>query len=146
MRAVKLSHFAAAGALAATAVLGALSAAQAQELVLGVIGNSKDMVQPYSPTSSASASSLYAQLYDNLTSYDLSGAVVMRLAESMTPNATLDVWTVKLRPNVKRHDGKPFTAADVIASVKYMMDKANNFIVSSQIDFVDPKSCARSMT
>lgn len=139
MRAVKLSHFAAAGALAATAVLGALSAAQAQELVLGVIGNSKDMVQPYSPTSSASASSLYAQLYDNLTSYDSSGAVVMRLAESMTPNATLDVWTVKLRPNVKRHDGKPFTAADVIASVKYMMDKANNFIVSSQIDFVDPE-------
>ena len=135
---LRLNRVVAAGLLAATTALTMLGAAQAQELVLGVIGNSKDMVQPYSPTSSASASSLYQQLYDGLTSYDSSGAVVMQLAESMTPNATLDVWTVKLRPNVKRHDGKPFTADDVIASVKYMMDKANNFVVSSQIDFVNP--------
>lgn len=135
---VKLNRIVAVGLLAATTVLSTFTVVQAQELVLGVIGNSKDMVQPYSPTTSASAGSLYTQLYDSLTTYDSKGAVVMQLAESMTPNATLDVWTVKLRPNVKRHDGKPFTADDVIASVQYMMDPANNFIVSSQIDFVDP--------
>ncbi|MDF0752855.1 hypothetical protein NLU14_21760, partial [Marinobacter sp. 71-i] len=90
--------------------LTAHTIAHAQELVLGVIGNSKDQVQPYTPTSSASAGSLYGQLYEGLTGYDSKGAVAMQLAQSMTPNATLDVWTVKLRPGVKRHDGKPFTA------------------------------------
>ncbi|MFJ6321530.1 MULTISPECIES: ABC transporter substrate-binding protein [unclassified Rhizobium] len=126
------------GLLTATTALAGFSAAKAQELVLGVIGNSKDMVQPYSPTDSVSADSMYDQLYDGLTSHDSKGGVVMRLAESMTPNAAMDVWTVKLRPNVKRHDGKPFTADDVIASIRYMLDKANHFVVSSQIDFVDP--------
>lgn len=135
---VKFSRVIALTLLTSSAIVTTHTIAQAQELVLGVIGNSKDQVQPYTTTSSASAGSLFTQLYDGLASYDSKGAVVMRLAESMTPNATLDVWTVKLRPNVKRHDGKPFTADDVIASVKYMMDKANNFIVSSQIDFVDP--------
>lgn len=135
---VKFSRAIAVAMLAATTTLTTHTFAQAQELVLGVIGNSKDQVQPYTPTSSASAGSLYGQLYEGLTGYDSNGAVAMRLAESMTPNATLDVWTVKLRSNVKRHDGKPFIADDVIASIKYMMDPANNFVVSSQIDFVDP--------
>lgn len=135
---VKFSRAIAVALLTATTALASHTIAQAQELVLGVIGNSKDQVQPYTPTSSASAGSLYNQLYDGLTAYDSKGAVVMELAESMTPNATLDVWTVKLRPNVKRHDGKPFAADDVIASIKHMMDPANNFVVSSQIDFVDP--------
>ncbi|WP_448955596.1 ABC transporter substrate-binding protein [Labrys neptuniae] len=141
MAAVKLSHFVRVGLLSAAAVLGSLGYAQAQaanEVVLGVIGNSKDMVQPYTPTDSASATSLYHQLYDGLTARDPKGAVVMQLAESMTPNAAMDVWTVKLRPNVKRHDGKLFSADDVIASVKYMMDEKNNFISSSRINFVDP--------
>lgn len=111
---VKFSRAIAVALLTATTALTTHTLARAQELVLGVIGNSKDMVQPYTPTSSASAGSLYNQLYDGLTAYDSKGAVVMELAESMTPNATLDAWTVKLRPNVKRHDGKPFTAADVI--------------------------------
>lgn len=133
---VKFSRAIAVAVLAATTAL--TTHTFAQELVLGVIGNSKDQVQPYTPTSSASAGSLYNQLYEGLTAYDSNGAVVMELAASMAPNATLDVWTVKLRPNVKRHDGKPFTADDVIASVKHMMDPANNFVVSSQLDFVDP--------
>jgi peptide/nickel transport system substrate-binding protein len=140
MISAKLRRAAAVGLMASTALLGSSLTALAQaELVLGVIGNSKDVVQPYSPTTSASAESLYSQLYDNLSAYAPDGAVVMELAESMVPNETLDVWTVHLRPNVMRHDGKPFTADDVIASVKYMMDPENNFILRSQIDFVDPE-------
>jgi peptide/nickel transport system substrate-binding protein len=95
MNSAKFSRLVAVGLLAATTALTTFSLAQAQELVLGVIGNNKDMVQPYSPTTSSSASALYGQLYDGLTSYGPDGSVVMRLAESMTPNATMDVWTVK---------------------------------------------------
>jgi peptide/nickel transport system substrate-binding protein len=142
---VGFNRLAVAGLLAATTALStsaftpALSQTLApKELVLGVIGNNKDMVQPYTPTASGSAAALYNQLYNGLTTRDSKGAVIMQLAESMTPNAAMDVWTVKLRPNVKRHDGKLFRADDVIASIKYMMDEKNNFISSSRIDFVDP--------
>lgn len=142
MPSMKFNRRGAASFLAATVLVAAgflpAHAQSPQELVLGVIGNSKDMVQPYSPTRSASAASLYAQLYDGLSAYDSKGAVVMQLAESMTPNATMDVWTVKLRPGVKRHDGKSFTADDVIASIQYMLDPANNFVLASELNFVDP--------
>ena len=38
------------------------------------------------------------------------------LALSWKPNDKGDVWTFKLRPNVKFHDGQPFTAKDVAAT------------------------------
>ncbi|MDO8365095.1 MAG: ABC transporter substrate-binding protein [Actinomycetota bacterium] len=39
------------------------------------------------------------------------------LAESWSPNADGSVWTFKLRSGVKWHDGNPFTAADVVATM-----------------------------
>ena len=39
------------------------------------------------------------------------------LAESWEPNADGSVWTFKLRQGVKWHDGTPFTAADVVATL-----------------------------
>lgn len=39
--------------------------------------------------------------------------LVPQLALSWTPNADATKWTFKLRPNVKWHDGSPFTADDV---------------------------------
>lgn len=139
----KFGHRMALSLLAASFLTGAglmpANAQSAQELVLGVIGNSKDMAQPYSPTRSASAASLYAQLYDGLSAHDAKGGIVMQLAESMTPNSAMDVWTVKLRQGILRHDGKQFTADDVIASVQYMLDPTNNFVLASELNFVDPQ-------
>ncbi len=39
------------------------------------------------------------------------------LAESWEPNADGSEWTFKLRQGVKWHDGSPFTAADVVATL-----------------------------
>ncbi len=39
------------------------------------------------------------------------------LAESWSPNADGSVWTFKLRPGVKWHDGTAFTSADVVATL-----------------------------
>ena len=39
------------------------------------------------------------------------------LAESWKPNADGSVWTFNLRKGVKWHDGKPFTSADVVATM-----------------------------
>ena len=44
------------------------------------------------------------------------------VAESMTPNEDATVWTIKLRPDVSFHDGKPLTAADVAFSIRFLGD------------------------
>jgi peptide/nickel transport system substrate-binding protein len=51
--------------------------------------------------------------------------LVPRLALSAEPNANATVWTIKLRPSVTWHDGKPFTADDVVWSIKTWSTSAN---------------------
>jgi peptide/nickel transport system substrate-binding protein len=50
--------------------------------------------------------------------YSLEG----RLATKWEPGSSPDTWTFTLRPNVKWHDGKPFTADDVIATFDKLTD------------------------
>ena len=40
------------------------------------------------------------------------------LAESLEPNKDATEWTIRVRPGVKWHDGTPFTANDVLYSLK----------------------------
>jgi peptide/nickel transport system substrate-binding protein len=47
------------------------------------------------------------------------------LALAWTPNKDATVWEVKLRPGVVWHDGKPFTADDVIYTLRLMGDPAH---------------------
>lgn len=47
------------------------------------------------------------------------------LALSWTPNTAGDVWTFKLRPGVKFHDGRIMNAADVVASMDRLADPKN---------------------
>jgi peptide/nickel transport system substrate-binding protein len=61
-------------------------------------------------------------LYDGLVALDLNARPQYRLAESMTPNADATVWTVRLRPGVEFHNGKPLTAEDVIYSIQQVVD------------------------
>ena len=51
-----------------------------------------------------------AALYDTLTAPNTKGEYVPNLAESVTPNATFNEWTIKLRPGIKFHDGTPLNA------------------------------------
>jgi peptide/nickel transport system substrate-binding protein len=48
------------------------------------------------------------------------------LATSWTHNGDGSVWTFKLRPNVKFHNGKPFTADDVVYTFKQLTDPKNS--------------------
>ena len=49
-----------------------------------------------------------------LIGFDLNAQNQLRLAESITPNKDATVWTMRLRPGVTFHNGKPLTADDVI--------------------------------
>src|ERR1044071_8256211 len=46
------------------------------------------------------------------------------LGTSMTPNDTLDVWTLKLRDGVTWSDGQPMNADDVVFTIKMLQDNA----------------------
>ena len=86
-------------------------------------------------------------IYDPLVTLNSKGKYVPYLAESVTPNATFDQWTIKLRPGVKFHDG---TALDADV-VKLNLDsyrganpkinaRLNSFVFSNVADVqvVDP--------
>jgi peptide/nickel transport system substrate-binding protein len=57
-----------------------------------------------------SGKQIVAALYDTLMAPNTKGEYVPNLAESVTPNATFNEWTIKLRPNIKFHDGTPLNA------------------------------------
>ncbi len=44
------------------------------------------------------------------------------VAESMTPNEDATKWTIKLRPDVQFHDGRPLTAQDIAFTIRFMGD------------------------
>ena len=52
------------------------------------------------------------------------GEIEPWLGESMTPNDTLDTWTLKLRDGVKWSDGEAFNADDVVFSIQLLIDNA----------------------
>jgi len=59
-----------------------------------------------------------AAVYDTLTMPNTKNQYVPNLAESVTPNATFNEWTIKLRSGIKFHDGTPLNAD----AVKQNMD------------------------
>jgi len=57
------------------------------------------------------------QVLESLLGYEIGGTEVKpALATECNANEDLTVWTCKLRPNVKFHDGSPFDANDVVMS------------------------------
>jgi peptide/nickel transport system substrate-binding protein len=77
-------------------------------------------------------------LYDPLIGFDLNAQSQLRLAESITPNADATVWTIRLRPGVTFHNGKPLTAEDVIYTFTRII--TNNYAASSSLASIDYKS------
>lgn len=65
---------------------------------------------------------VYDQIYDRLTQANGDGTFSPRLAKSWEVNADSSAITFKLNDNVKWHDGKPLTAADVVFSFQLYSD------------------------
>ena len=63
-------------------------------------------------------------LYDTLIRFNPeTGAFEPRLAESLTPNDDLTVWTLKLRPDITFTDGTPLDADAVTFHLKRLVDQ-----------------------
>ncbi len=65
-------------------------------------------------------------VYDTLTLPNADGEYVPYLAESVTPNATFDEWTIALREGVKFHDGSDLTAEVVKNNIDAYRGKYSN--------------------
>lgn len=107
-------------------------------------GNSETI----NPAKSVNLSDLLriAQLYDQL--FTVGGDVktlVPRLALSAEPNKKATVWTLRLRDGVVWHDGKPFTADDVVWTIKSWADPTSNAHgqVAGVVDFKSVKKRGR---
>lgn len=68
---------------------------------------------------------LLNQTGEFLVNDDANDRLVPALALSWQPNDKADVWTFKLRPNVRFHDGQPFGAKDVAATFDRLADPAS---------------------
>jgi peptide/nickel transport system substrate-binding protein len=90
-------------------------AAQAQTLRWASQGDVQTM-DPDSRNESLT-NSINGQVYETLTGRDRQLKIVPALATEWQQTGPLQ-WRVKLRPNVKFHDGTPFTADDVVFSYK----------------------------
>ncbi len=79
------------------------------------------------------------QLYDNLfnVSTDAKLSLTPALALSAEPNADATTWTFELRDGVHWHDGKPFTADDVVYTFNRAWASPANYANASLARFVD---------
>jgi peptide/nickel transport system substrate-binding protein len=64
-------------------------------------------------------------LFDTLTTLDANGKPQPKLALSWEPSEDFKMWTFKLRPGVKFHDGTPFNAEAFKANFDRQKDPAN---------------------
>jgi len=67
------------------------------------------------------------------------------LAESWQPNGDGSVWTFKIRPNVRFHDGRALSAQDVAATMNRLADPANGSIALSAFAGTLSKGGARAL-
>ncbi len=114
------------------------AAADGGTLRVGITSlSTSDSLDP-AEVSTAGGYAIAGQLFDTLTEYGTDGAVVMRLAESVEPGDTADVWTVTLRDDATWSTGEPVTADDVIATFDRILEPAEPLPPASSIPYVDP--------
>jgi peptide/nickel transport system substrate-binding protein len=99
-------------------------------------GSSSDTLNPFSPVSVPSFA--YTQcLYDSLVYMTADAQPELALAESITPNKTGTVWTIRLRPGVEFHDGKVMTAEDVIYTFQQVFNPKAPGLSALALDPID---------
>ncbi len=97
------------------------------------LGGAESM-DPYVPTRFLEA---ILMVYDKLVTVDAKGLPAPGLATPWSSNADANVWTFKLRTGVKFHDGADFKAADVVYSIKRMIDPALKSPIAAGLAMLD---------
>ena len=104
--------------------VGIITSGSEENLFPGTAAANPDMSRVYS---------LYDYLFYLPAGKDLY-PLVPGLALSAEANSAADVWTLKLRDGVTWHDGKPFTASDVVYNFQYLWGNAASNYSASFLD------------
>ncbi len=111
------------------AVLLPLSAATAgnveNSLVVGIQSTKTLSIRPLLPVERDMVS-VYDLIYESLIFIDDDYRPQGQLAQSWECSSNGKSWTFYLRPAVTFSDGTPLTAQDVVASARYILDRAND--------------------
>jgi peptide/nickel transport system substrate-binding protein len=78
-------------------------------------------------------------LFDGLFQFDDAGQLAPALAEEASSNADATEWTLRLRSGVTFHDGRPFTADDVVYSLKRILDPKTKAEAFAQLGMIDAR-------
>lgn len=106
-------------------------------LRVGVVSNgAAETLSPLTAIAYPDIMRIY-NLYDPLYFPTPGGKVKGALVESGEPNADATVWTLKLRRGVTWHDGKDFTADDVVYTIKRSWGNKKNIFNAALATVVD---------
>jgi peptide/nickel transport system substrate-binding protein len=123
----------------ATANSGASAATPRRggDLKVGLAGGStSDTLDPHKGLTYLDTGRFEA-LYQPLVKLGKNSLVEYVLAESITPNASLTQWVIRLRPGITFHSGKSLTSADVVYTIQRII--SNSFSGKSFLGPVDIK-------
>ncbi|MFE6161870.1 ABC transporter substrate-binding protein [Streptomyces sp. NPDC056486] len=87
-------------------------------------GEPQNALQPAN-TMEAYGSVVIDSLFTGLVHYDKQGNITYENAESVTPDKANKVWTVKLKPGWKFHNGEAVTAKSYVNAWNWAADPAN---------------------
>lgn len=119
---------------AAAMAPGALWAQTPRSGILQYATLGLDTSDPHRHTGSIGVQQAYVEA---LTSMGLDGSVVPWLAESIDVDPAGLVYTFKLRPNVKYHDGETLKGADVVANVERVKNNIKGGWLVTAMGYVD---------
>lgn len=114
-------------------------------LVVGIESTKTTAIRPLEPKE-RDMMSIYDLLYDGLVTIDDNYLPQPNLAESWESNASGNTWTFHLRENVTFSDGSPMTSADVVATLQYILDRANDENASDNGYYVNLKYFVSSVS
>ena len=94
-------------------------------ITIGIQSTKTLTVRPFEPLE-RDMLSVYNAVYDSLIVIDDDYLPQASVAESWEESSNGKTWTFHLRHDVRFSDGMPLTAADVVASANYILDKARD--------------------
>lgn len=96
------------------------------QLRIGIVGGgASESFSPATASSTLVNNTMATAVYDSLININPDLSLAPALAGAWVADATATTWTFALRPGVTWHDGSPFTAADVIYSIRWMAQPEN---------------------
>lgn len=96
--------------------------------------NGKESFDPASPTRFFPA---ILMLYERLLRLDGENRIVPGLALSWKSDDTSRKFTFRLRDGVRFHNGRPFTAADVVYTFRHILDPKTESPAASALEIID---------